>query len=505
MESSDEPFHERRAYPTSIWFLVAAIAAFLIQVAPFPGIILMFFMAVIWPTILLYVSMLGTVLEVVARRVSPAWLALPLVPLVVYEAEAIRQHSVARHLTAQVRSTNDRVSIPFDPTRNDLVLSSDGSVVTDGDAEWLISLTSLPRVFQGKAGSFRSYVTAGSRQCTRLSSVHTDATVLGVRTTDGSTERMPRDVACIVATRDEPSLPTVRVTYAVMGFTAGGVPSSRTMVVVVTPDGRRHVVQKIVSSPLSWYPLFLAGCYSELDANSKWSCHIKPARDSISSMDGRAATARMLLRALSVPVQPRDWASYDAPAIMDAILAHQAADAQAAYDAIVRGMEDASYAPTRDDVAAIHLDDQRLRAIAPRLIAWTTQHMYPDHPEGQIRCVASDPDSPSCKWKVAMSKRNTFLDILERGSGGPLGDLSSQIALLSHRRDVARAQGRESAVMAKRRRDAERRERDEERALQFMRIQRRLVAIRDPSTPQKERRRLLMEIDAERRETAIRR
>ena len=151
MDENETPAVDPRdiAVPKSLLFLLLAIPAFLIQMVPILGIVTMMLGSPAWPAFCLYAAAIGTLVEWNGGKILPGWLLLFAVPLGGYEAYAAVQHMAAHRMDAEMEAQNAKARMPFDSTKQNLVLLGDrtGYDTTDDDARWIVANNVIPVVY----------------------------------------------------------------------------------------------------------------------------------------------------------------------------------------------------------------------------------------------------------------------------------------------------------------------------------------------------------------------
>lgn len=128
--------------PVSLNLLVVALVVLALQVLPVPGVFLMILGGPLWAGVLITLTMFGTLLEVVTGRASPGWLALPILYFGTYYLLVGWNRITIRRIARELAEFNAGQSLPFDPTRQDLVLVAGQPI-----ASALLTDYALPRLF----------------------------------------------------------------------------------------------------------------------------------------------------------------------------------------------------------------------------------------------------------------------------------------------------------------------------------------------------------------------
>ncbi|MCH9806495.1 MAG: hypothetical protein K0U74_02070 [Alphaproteobacteria bacterium] len=108
-------------FPKSLWWFVATAIIVLVQYIPVIGIIVIFpLMGALWSVATLNIGFLGIAIEVIFRRLNPAWLLLPFCWVAGYGAFYWAADAAVRQKDSEYRAANAGKSLPL--RKHDVVL-----------------------------------------------------------------------------------------------------------------------------------------------------------------------------------------------------------------------------------------------------------------------------------------------------------------------------------------------------------------------------------------------
>lgn len=266
-------FFSRHGLPQSLIFFAAAAAVFLLQVFPYTGLFLMFVLAPFWSVPLINLGFVGLAVEALWRRVPRWWVALPLLWFGGYAIAAGLEHRLVALERERLKLQNEKVTLPFDPANNDLVVS--GSGLSDEPSKVLRNFE-VPVVYSYSgpvAVSHRAHRIIGFKDAARLKHRPTDTTlpIVSESIIEGHPPRISRRIAEIIYP-DDPTRPTV--TFKLGERRSGRlerVPIHYVHIEAWGLSGARAKLTAGYASPLPWLPMPLAGCFLN-SGPGKWEC-----------------------------------------------------------------------------------------------------------------------------------------------------------------------------------------------------------------------------------------
>lgn len=166
-----------RGLKVVISYLLAIAGVLLLQLFPYTGIFLMFFLGMLWAAILFNVMLVHLTVDVLRRAVSPAWLVLPIAAYGTWGALAWADYNSATALRATLETKSDAVAMALskrsdisqnvvveaDPTQNaeslaqDLIKVVDGVRVFANAEEFLLLPTTDPRCTWKRDASYKMF------------------------------------------------------------------------------------------------------------------------------------------------------------------------------------------------------------------------------------------------------------------------------------------------------------------------------------------------------------
>ena len=263
-----------RALPRSLVFFLVTGIVMLLQMIPIVGIFLMVMLAMFWSVLLINAGMIGIIFEAATHRVSRWWLVLPTVFYGGYYAVALSEHIMLARLGASYQAANSTISIPFDYSRQVLVLRGDNW----GDV--LVTSYGLPLQYEATGtthATYRSIRLAPRPMCARIED--SDALIeAGFRQNkiyDGSglslADRTVDARVCVLTAPGGPKQPTVTAERLEERDLYGSMPIKRVRTFVRAADGGRFELLGGRAAPLSWFPLPVFGC-ALVSSVAEWQC-----------------------------------------------------------------------------------------------------------------------------------------------------------------------------------------------------------------------------------------
>jgi hypothetical protein len=284
--------------PYSLLFFVATLIAFLLQMIPMIGIVMMFAGAFLWSAVLINLGMLGVALEALIGRVSRWWLLLPLAYFGGYAAFTMMEKRSLSSLTAELEKSNSAVLIPFNPDQQALVFET-----PIDDAERFVQEHDIPLTYQtaaDKAEGFISYRVIDQAFCQEVrQSAIRKANVISILQADNA--------ACSLVMPERPTQPQITVSTEESQTTLGSLPIIRLETTVKVPDGTSQKLVGGYAAPLSWFPLPFIGCGLNSGAPS-WDCTAEFSRNIgqplLSAPENDRRTLTALARSLGLRAVP---------------------------------------------------------------------------------------------------------------------------------------------------------------------------------------------------------
>lgn len=302
--------------PRSLLFFAATAIAFLLQLFPYTGVFLMFLGAPYWSVVLINLGFIGVGAEVAAGRVGNGWIILPIAWFVGYAGYAFGDRQVLWNLQNQIAAANVDVQIPFDPSRQALVLEDS----IPGD--WLVNNYALP-VAYGRSNNkgewhYSSTRLADRTECDRI---RRDKSLRGAGINvfgfhDGPLGSSKYETRfCDLRQPENPILPVAFVRRAQSKRMVSGLPVTDTVTTVTLPDGSNFSLRGGYAAPLGWIPKPMLGCALNSGAPS-WDCTAGFIRDRFTQLNDTelryGSDNIVLARALGLkPVAPSDRIAVD--------------------------------------------------------------------------------------------------------------------------------------------------------------------------------------------------
>lgn len=404
-------------FPRSLWFLPLAMLAYLIQTVPTIGIFTMMLMGAAWPMLCVAATLIGIGFEVAVGRVHKGWLVLPLSTVSIYEGFAMRDHIHAWEVTDRSIEANRSNRTIFGPATEALVIRDSTSSSPLFEPEDLIARYRLPAVYvEGDpvpdGHPYRSMRLATKDQC-----VGRNGQTTGI--SDPPEGLDPR--GCILSLRERPEGPIVLLASHRTQGMIGSMPVEMVVSTIHRPEaaGRDMTVQQGSVRPLSWIPMFYAGCGLD-SASSGWRCGWAFARDRL-PIDGRnpMRPEEAIARALSLkPMRRTERVFPSDPRITQRISHLKRQEVEEAF-ALVDGMMSKPMGEIRAERLQPILDDpERIETILPAMTRWMEANIAPSRlPRGNRTCNQYvEPESPACMRRNGIVNATTLSDILSRST-----------------------------------------------------------------------------------------
>lgn len=274
------PFELPAGWPWSTWFFVITLAVYLLQRFPVTGVFLMIVAAALWSVVLINLGMVGITFEAVIGKVSPLWLAIPLLYFGGYYAVYANDRAMLAKASEDMAQFNGGKSLKFDPARQDLLidLRTDGLGAEPRD---FVDRFAIPQAF-GSDG--RVWMIATKEVCTL---VNDDRGFLsaGIQahmiTRRGKARYSNVSTGyCMVMMPGKPDKPVVQLAQSKEDTRRGLLPVSITSFVARdVGSGASATVRTGVAAPLKRFPMWMMGC--ALDSGTPaWRCFHGFMRDS---------------------------------------------------------------------------------------------------------------------------------------------------------------------------------------------------------------------------------
>lgn len=264
-------FSMPQGWPRSLWFLVATIVLFLLQIIPITGIFLMFVGASFWSIALVNCGFVGVGVEALLGRVRRLWLVLPILYFGgFYLVYAIEQVSLAR-LTAELTDWNAKKSISFDSSMQDLVIEG-GTGDSFTIPYSLIPHFGLPRAFEDQKVHF-----LGNAEACTLVRRDGDYRIAGISSSwfygDGDIGTLKRvSDYCLISAPAQPDRPVVRVKNDQATERHFSLPVRINRYRIRDEALNKEVeVRAGRATPLKPFPMLQMGCYLNSGEGS-WDC-----------------------------------------------------------------------------------------------------------------------------------------------------------------------------------------------------------------------------------------
>jgi hypothetical protein len=290
-------------FPFSLWFFVAAGVIVLMQFPPVIGVFLMMFAAPFWAGPLINLGMIGIAFEAIIGRVWRIWLVLPVLFYGGYWATVVTEQVALSELTASYDAANAKVRIQFDPDRNALVFE---------DELWeekLIKYYDFPVEYRTSKNVPEGYQSTRIVDRTVCDQVWNSPGLMaaGIDVTGG----LENHSLCLLSMPERPQFPITRISEESDLVKVGTLPVRRQRTLVTTPDGKQFDLLGGDASPLSWWPMFVAGCGLISAGAPSWTCAAQLTRTFTPIVSGEGKYSRdsdVLARSLGlkrIPIQDR--------------------------------------------------------------------------------------------------------------------------------------------------------------------------------------------------------
>lgn len=265
--------------PWSLWWFVLTGAIFLLQLFPLTGVFLMLVAAPVWSIATINLGFLSFVVEVLSRRISVAWLAVPVVWFGGYAVVAHMSHQRAADLDAEIRAANAGQRMTFVASSQALVFDTSLYGLTSAAGE-IVRAYRVPVAYQTSTDK-RNPVHRASRivldpMCQELRSDRSyQAAGIQVSWFHAPGEIGRRSLVkgmCSLNSPEDPTRPVVLVKATEKKHKERLVPHTLTRVSIAAEGGGSAQVVAGVAEPLRrLLPMPYMGCGLNSGAPS-WDC-----------------------------------------------------------------------------------------------------------------------------------------------------------------------------------------------------------------------------------------
>ena len=243
-------------FPISlIGMLVSTLFIWLLANIPLLNLYLIFVLLPAWPVITINGGMIAVAVEVLARKLSFAWLAVPLFYFGGYASLAWADQQNLASLRTQIAEANARVRVPFNPAQQQLVF--------EGFSEHsLIQNYGLPVAFEKRGEGAKEYQSTRMIEREVCEQIRGPAFRAAGIWPSGCHE--PRDKIggwiyvknfCMVSMPDSPSLPIVKLSVKERRDTYSSLRVTYRDTKITTPDDQVYQIRGGHASALGWIPL----------------------------------------------------------------------------------------------------------------------------------------------------------------------------------------------------------------------------------------------------------
>ena len=373
-----------RRLPWSLsWFALTGVV-FLLQLFPFTGIFLMLVAAPYWSILTVNAGFVSLAFEAGLGSISRVWLLVPAVWFGGYAIAAEMSTRAFDRLDAEVRAENALRSMPFDPSRADLVIAANADDL-GGAAARLVANYRLPVVYtehnRGRRtpranelpsleAQFTAQRIAGADVCKRLrsGSRYRAARASGSAVREGANYRTAVDTGlCSYSMPEAPSRAFVRVEAKGQRLASFMLSGKVVGITITAPDGEHIALRSGQVAPLMRWPMPVMGCALNSGAPS-WQCSAGFMKQRPKGLGGSgawgAATIEVVARALGLEGSPAvdrrdELAGADTSAVDGLLERHEGA----ALANLQRVLEDPTLRATVHDLAGLA---ERPELLAPR-------------------------------------------------------------------------------------------------------------------------------------------
>jgi len=267
-----------RSRPTSFWILCFALSLLLLQAVFEPllfgvlgfGINIFFkyfllaivliisFAAFFMPMFLVPLSLVGMVFEVYFKRVSKVWLLPPTVVLGGYVGLFVGERLIIDSLRNKNDHNNTNIDIPFDFEQHDLKINTNNS--------WLILNTNLPISYHPSDNDIYQNI---SRRLMQKNNCDEFKNTNSLRDKNIITESIRQPVGgfvgidkayCVLFFPEDPNRPIFEIEVETERRMHWWFGYTRVEILVISPDGSRHVFAGGSAEPVRLFPRWYLSC-----------------------------------------------------------------------------------------------------------------------------------------------------------------------------------------------------------------------------------------------------
>lgn len=279
-----------RSLPMSLsWFVVTAII-YLLQVFPYTGIFLMILAAPFWSIITVNAGFIFLALEALARPGLRIWLLAPVIYFGGYAYAAHLSHQEFDRLDNEMRSANAGKSVPFSPSKNDLVLVKDRNSLSVLGSRFVreynldVAYDTNPNF---KTAGHRSSRIAKHSVCKKIRA-NPDARAAFIQAGGIRIDKRISKEICSISGPEDPARPAVAISTSRSQRKQWLLPAKIDTLTITSPDGATVELKSGYASPLTWLPLPVMGCALNSGAPS-WDCSAVFFRGRQKGLGGKGA------------------------------------------------------------------------------------------------------------------------------------------------------------------------------------------------------------------------
>ena len=369
--------------PRSVWWFVATAIIFVLQWIPFTGVFLMLLLAPLWSVVTINAGFVSLAIEAATGHTSRLWLLAPLAWFVGYALAVQLSESDYQKLDAEIRVTNARHKIAFDPARSTIAVKQNAddlgeapqrlvqdyrlSVAYSDDSSYEQKRrpNELPRLDP----AYRAYRIAGADTCTRLGKDARlrDARAYGYFIQEGRRSRSSAAGLCSYSLPEEPTLPVTRIEAKGERLKTFLLEGKVVRITITGPDGHRTELRSGQAAPLRWFPMPAMGCALN-SGRPSWDCFAGFMKQSPRGLGGSGAwgksTIEVIAQSLHLEAAPalirREQLAASDTTALDSLLQRHEGMALANLD---RLLADPKLRATVHDLAGL---SERPHLLAPR-------------------------------------------------------------------------------------------------------------------------------------------
>lgn len=361
------------ALPWSLsWFVLTGVI-YLLQLFPWTGIFLMFLMAPFWSVLTVNLGFICLAFEAAFGSVSRLWLALPAVWFGAYAGGAYQSTQELQRLDAEIRASNARQVMPFDPGNGALVVQ-DGSDSLYNFAQSIVRDYRIPVAYaeprrqQQRSNGLAQLTTdvrawrAGSAEtCTRI---RNDKRLAGAGIYGATLDRS--NGLCIYSSPEDPKLPEWRIEAKSEPIHSRLLSGKITRITLIAANGQKIELRAGQAAALAKFPMPIMGCWLN-SGRPSWECTAQFARGTNQGLGGEGqygrAAVEVVAKALRLQSRSGAASTPEAPTPAAPLEGPLASRDDAALANLERVLADPSIRATVHDLAGLA---QRTDVIAER-------------------------------------------------------------------------------------------------------------------------------------------